>query len=79
MLSIPIKKRVVNDVILWAKILPDVWEFPKVTTGEKRSSKERTGHPAQFPLGIIERIVQVSSNQLEIVLDIVISDKSDTL
>ena len=47
----------------------DVWEFPKVTTGEKRSSKERTGHPAQFPLGVIERIVQASSRQAEIVLD----------
>ena len=47
----------------------DVWEFPKVTTGEKRSSKERTGHPAQFPLGVVERIVQASSRQAEIVLD----------
>lgn len=47
----------------------DVWEFPKVTTGEKRSSRERTGHPAQFPLQVIERIVRVSSKPLEIVLD----------
>lgn len=47
----------------------DVWEFPKVTTGTKRSSKERTGHPAQFPLGIIERVVKAASNQLELVLD----------
>jgi adenine-specific DNA-methyltransferase len=47
----------------------DVWEFPKVTTGAKRSSKERTGHPAQFPLGVVERIVQASSKPLEIILD----------
>ncbi|PNW29579.1 UNVERIFIED_CONTAM: DNA methyltransferase [Euhalothece sp. KZN 001] len=47
----------------------DVWEFPKVTTGTKRSSKERTAHPAQFPLGIVERVVKASSNQLELVLD----------
>jgi adenine-specific DNA-methyltransferase len=47
----------------------DVWEFPKVTTGTKRSSKERTGHPAQFPLGVVERIVKASSNPSEIVLD----------
>ncbi|MDH6068112.1 DNA-methyltransferase [Umezakia ovalisporum] len=47
----------------------DVWEFPKITTGKKRSSKERTGHPAQFPLGIVERVVKASSNQLELVLD----------
>ena len=47
----------------------DIWEFPKVTTGEKRSSKERTGHPAQFPLGVVERIVQASSRQSEVILD----------
>lgn len=47
----------------------DVWEFPKITTGKKRSSKERTNHPAQFPLAIVERVVKASSNQLEIVLD----------
>jgi adenine-specific DNA-methyltransferase len=47
----------------------DVWEFPKVTTGSNRSSKERTGHPAQFPLPIVERIIRASSNIGSIVLD----------
>lgn len=47
----------------------DVWEFPKVTTGEERSSKERTGHPAQFPLGVVERIVRASSKAADVVLD----------
>jgi len=47
----------------------DVWEFPKVTTGSKRSSKERTDHPAQFPLRIVERIIKASSNQGEVVVD----------
>jgi adenine-specific DNA-methyltransferase len=47
----------------------DVWEFPKVTTGAKRSSKERAGHPAQFPLGVVERIVRAASNQGEIIFD----------
>ncbi len=47
----------------------DVWEFAKVTTGAKRSSKERTGHPAQFPLSVVERVVKASSNQLDIILD----------
>lgn len=47
----------------------DVWEFPKVTTGEKRSSKERTEHPAQFPLGVVERIVKTSSDPADLVLD----------
>lgn len=47
----------------------DVWEFPKVTTGKNRSSKERTGHPAQFPLAVVERIVRASSNVGDLVLD----------
>ena len=47
----------------------DVWEFPKVTTGKDRSSKERIGHPAQFPLGVVERIVKAASNPAEVVLD----------
>lgn len=47
----------------------DVWEYAKVTTGARRSSKERTAHPAQFPLGIIDRIVRVSSNLGDVVVD----------
>jgi len=47
----------------------DVWSFPKVTTGRKRSSRERTGHPAQFPLPVVERVVLASSNRGELVLD----------
>lgn len=47
----------------------DVWRFPKVTTGQNRSSRERTPHPAQFPLGVVERVIRVSSNPGEIVLD----------
>ncbi|MDD1427516.1 site-specific DNA-methyltransferase [Dolichospermum sp. ST_sed9] len=47
----------------------DVWEFPKVTSGQNRSSKERTPHPAQFPSAVIQRIIQVSSHQNQIVLD----------
>jgi adenine-specific DNA-methyltransferase len=47
----------------------DVWDFPKVTTGSKRSSKERTGHPAQFPLGVVEKVILASSNQAQVVFD----------
>lgn len=47
----------------------DVWQFPKVTSGKHRSSKERTPHPAQFPIAVIERIVRASSNDGETVLD----------
>lgn len=47
----------------------DVWDFPKVTSGKNRSSKERTAHPAQFPLSVIDRVVKVSSDELNIVFD----------
>jgi adenine-specific DNA-methyltransferase len=47
----------------------DVWEFPKVTTGTNRSSKERTGHPAQFPLAIVDRLVKACSNKFDVILD----------
>ncbi len=47
----------------------DVWTIPTVTSGEKRSSAERTPHPAQFPTAVIERVVLASSNRGDLVLD----------
>ena len=47
----------------------DVWEFPKITTGKDRSSRERTSHPAQFPLAVVERIVRASSNKFDLIFD----------
>lgn len=47
----------------------DVWAFPKVTSGRNRSSKERTSHPAQFPLAVIERIVKACSAPGDVILD----------
>ena len=47
----------------------DVWQIPKVTSGRDRASKERTAHPAQFPIELVRRIILASSNPGEIVLD----------
>lgn len=47
----------------------DVWQIPKVTSGQDRASPERTPHPAQFPVALIDRIVKASSNQGDVVLD----------
>lgn len=47
----------------------DVWLFPKVTSGKSRSSRERTAHPAQFPLAVIDRIIKACSFPGDIVLD----------
>ncbi|WP_330203383.1 site-specific DNA-methyltransferase [Cyanobacterium sp. Dongsha4] len=47
----------------------DVWQFPKVTSGRNRSSNERTPHPAQFPIAVIDRIIKASSNPQDVILD----------
>ena len=47
----------------------DVWQFAKVTSGANRSADERTPHPAQFPLAVIDRIIKACSNPGDIVLD----------
>lgn len=47
----------------------DVWQFPKVTSGSKRSSTERTAHPAQFPIAVIERVIKSCSPSDGVVLD----------
>jgi adenine-specific DNA-methyltransferase len=59
-------KRKVN---LAGKNPGDVWSFPKVTSGRNRSSAERTSHPAQFPLAVIDRIVKGCSRSDALVLD----------
>ncbi len=47
----------------------DVWQIPKVTTGMNRSSKERTPHPCQFPLELINRLLLGFTNKNDVVLD----------
>ena len=47
----------------------DVWTFPKVTSGANRSARERTSHPAQFPLAVIDRVVKACSCPGDVVLD----------
>jgi adenine-specific DNA-methyltransferase len=63
------KKNGKIKVNLKGKNPTDVWQFPKVTSGQNRLSKERTPHPAQFPIAVIERIIKASSNPQEIILD----------
>lgn len=47
----------------------DVWDIPKVTSGKGRASPERTDHPAQYPEDVIERIIKVSSDPGDVILD----------
>lgn len=43
----------------------DVWQFSHV----HYCSKEREEHPTQKPEGVMERMIQASSNPMDIVLD----------
>ena len=43
----------------------NVWSIPKVTSGNGRSAKDRTPHPTQAPIQIIERIVKACSKNKE--------------
>lgn len=58
-----------RKVNLAGKNPTDVWKFPKVTSGKDRSSKERTPHPAQFPLAVIDRIIKGTCPRGGLVLD----------
>ena len=47
----------------------DVWQIAKVTTGKNRSSSERTSHPCQFPIDLVDRAILGFSNEWDIVFD----------
>ena len=47
----------------------NVWIIPKITSGNGRSSKERTDHPAQFPIQAINRIIKSCSKKNNIIFD----------
>jgi len=47
------------------KIPEDVWKIPVI----KGNSNEKIGYPTQKPLALLERIIKVSSNEGDIVLD----------
>lgn len=63
------KKNGKIKVNLKGKNPTDVWQFPKVTSGKNRASKERTPHPAKFPVAVVDRIIKSASNLNDIVLD----------
>jgi DNA modification methylase len=46
-------------------MMTDVWEIPFLST----VSKERTGYPTQKPEALIERIIQASTNEGDVVAD----------
>ena len=48
------------------QVPPDVWtDIPPVNS----QARERTGYPTQKPLALLQRIIQASSNEGDVVLD----------
>ena len=58
-------KRYIDEVLEKGKAVDDVWAIPALTS----SDKERTSYPTQKPLALLHRIIKVSSNEGDMVLD----------
>ena len=58
-------KRYLSDAMKYDVPLDNVWDIDKLNN----SSKERLGYPTQKPLALLERIIQASSNEGDLVLD----------
>jgi len=58
-------ERYLEDALLYGKPVDDVWEIDKLTS----SAKERLGYPTQKPEALLERIINASSVEGDVVLD----------
>ena len=54
-----------NPEDVWKEIADDVWEVPNV----KSNHIEKTVHPCQFPVGLIERLILALTNEGSLVFD----------
>ena len=52
-----------------SNVWTDIPSFQKVNKRKKDQSREYTGYPTQKPLKLLDRIIQTSSNEGDIVLD----------
>jgi DNA modification methylase len=59
------KKKYLDEIIAEGKALDDVWNIPTISS----SAKERLGYPTQKPEKLLERILQASSDDGDIVAD----------
>src|SRR3990167_1012667 len=65
--GIPKLKRYVNE--LEGVPVDSIWDDIPSLGGLSKSAKESLGYPTQKPLGLLERIIEASSNKNDIVLD----------
>ena len=54
-----------SDIMAEGKAMSDVWSIPTISS----SSKERVGYPTQKPLDLLDRIIEASSTEGDVVLD----------
>ena len=57
--------KLVSEIIAGGKAISDVWPIPIISS----SSRERVGYPTQKPLALLERIIDASSREGDVVLD----------
>lgn len=58
-------RRYLEEAMAYGQPVDDVWDIDKINN----SSKERLGYPTQKPEALLERIIQASSNEADVVLD----------
>ena len=54
-----------NPEDVWLELEEDVWDIPNV----KANHIEKRGHPCQFPVGLVERLVLALTNPGDLVFD----------
>ena len=59
-------KRYIDEAMKYGVPLDNVWDIDKINNSDTR---ERMGYPTQKPLALYERMIEISSNPGEIVLD----------
>jgi DNA modification methylase len=59
------KPKYLDDIMAEGKPVSDVWHIDTITS----SSKERLGYPTQKPLALLERVVTMSSESGDVILD----------
>ncbi|MES2181953.1 MAG: site-specific DNA-methyltransferase [Pseudomonadota bacterium] len=54
-----------NPEDVWDEFAHDIWQIPNV----KANHVEKTGHPCQFPVGLVERLILALTNENDLVFD----------
>lgn len=54
-----------NPEDVWDEFAGDIWQIPNV----KANHVEKTGHPCQFPVGLVDRLIMALTNKEDMVFD----------